>query len=917
MLRYLYSRGIWGVFFILFPFLSLWSQVTLQGRVLDHSKEPLPLVSVVLKDTLGKMQAGQATNLQGDFFLKGLIEGNYTLELSYVGYKTYKKGLRLKKGALNIGNIILEEAGELGEVRVVAKATEVVVKGDTIEYNASSYKTEEGVALVDLIKKLPGAELDDNGNIKVHGKNISKIMVDGKRFFDSDPKVALKKLPVDLIDKIQVHSRETDQARMSGFSDGEDQTVINLSIKPGRKKGLFGTALAGVGSRERYEMNTIFNRFQDASQWTILGGLNNTNNTGFSEISSDVQGTQNQRGRRRGQGNAPNNKGVTVSRMFAGNLSVRFSTETEFGANANLGNSDKLLETQAETVHIQTTGNTLEKSQERERNKRWDASSNLRLDWKPRPDTELILTPHLSYGTSQGVSNTTNSMEYEATGQSLSRGLLSELNDSKTLNAGANLDFSRRFGTCGRTFSLGAEFSLGYSDLASEYHNEVYFEETSKTKETKQLKKNEDFKQRYAIRLSYVEPLSKTLMFNLNYRLRGDWTNSSRDVYEFEPQTASFQSLNSELTHEINTRFLTHRLGVALKHKTSVLDLTAGLNLEPSNLHTLRRTSDQEYLIRQNVLNYSPTLRLNYKRSRSLNLRVHYRGESTQPTAHQLAPIVDNANPLVVYVGNEQLRPSFQHTLYSNLALFWGKKQSSLMFFSMLTMTENAIIPTSDYNRQTAVRTIGYRNVQGNWSARIGGFYSTPLWGKKFSLRLNTMNAFNNGISYTSGSRNQAKSLRLHEELALVYRDARWDTSLRAIWSYNHNRNSLNQLKGSTTQDYSLAWDNTLRLPFGLSLESSLMQTWGRGYSQGYENDQTMLNLSCSYSFLRNKAATIRLKVYDLLGDQKNVFRQETALTMTTQSTNIIGRYAMLHIIYKFNVMSNKSSSRSASIDAI
>lgn len=203
---------------------------------------------------------------------------------------------------------------------VEAKATEVVVRGDTIEYNAGSFKTAEGSALEELIKKLPGAEVSADGKITINGKSISQIMVDGKRFFDSDPKVAVKSLPADLIDKVQVLDRETDAARMSGFADGDEETIINLTVKPGRKRGLFGTAYAGGGTKERYEANGMINRFTDGNQWTILGGANNTNNAGFSDIATDLSQSDLARAasgsNRRPWERNNSNDGITSSQMI-------------------------------------------------------------------------------------------------------------------------------------------------------------------------------------------------------------------------------------------------------------------------------------------------------------------------------------------------------------------------------------------------------------------------------------------------------------------------------------------------------------------------------------------------------------------------------------------------------------------------
>lgn len=270
--------------------LSMLAQVHVSGRVLDENKKPLPYANVRLTSHEGRLIGGQATDNQGLFNLPNIKAGDYTLEVSFTGYQTHKEQLKLHTSTpkFRIKDISLKEGSLLKEVTITGKATEIILKGDTIEYNAGSFAPAEGAELLELIKKLPGAQVDESGNVKINGKSISQIMVDGKRFFESDPKVALKNLPAELVDKVQVLERESDNSRMTGFSDGSEETVINLTIKPGRKQGLFGTVYAGGGTKNRYEGNGIINRFSDKQQWTIIGGLNNTNNAGFSDIASDL-----------------------------------------------------------------------------------------------------------------------------------------------------------------------------------------------------------------------------------------------------------------------------------------------------------------------------------------------------------------------------------------------------------------------------------------------------------------------------------------------------------------------------------------------------------------------------------------------------------------------------------------------------
>lgn len=896
--------GLALLLFLCIP-LGLLAQVSVRGRVLDDNKTPLAFANVRLTNAAGKLQGGQASDKQGNYRISGVPAGTYTLEISFVGYKNHRWQITVGKSDLKLKDIALAEDGQLKEVQVIGKATEVVVKGDTIEYNAGSYTTAEGAELLELIKKLPGAQVDENGNVTVNGKSITQIMVDGKRFFESDPKVALKNLPAELVDKVQVLDKQSDNARMTGFADGDDETVINLTIKPGRKQGLFGTAFAGAGTKERYEASAMLNRFTDGKQWSILGSLNNTNNAGFSDIASDISRSDiaqmaSGSGRRPWQRNNSSD-GITISRMLGANLILSIDSKTQAGGSAFVGNSKRGVQTKSETTNIQTAGNTVDKGETSEDNDKWNVGTNLRLEWKPNSRTEFILSPRLSYGTGKGLYLSSSSSAHELSGATISTSSLTQTTDNKVYDGRVQLDMSHKLSDKGRTVALSLEGRLSGNDLSGQYLSDTYVASSASTTHIDQQLSNEERGREFRLRANYVEPLSQRLALQLNYQLRGQFSNTTRTLYDLNAATGLYDSYNASNSYELRSDFYAHRAGLALKYATKTSDLTAGLNVDPSQLITTRLLHTGETVIKRNVVNFSPTLRYTYKPSRAFNLRLDYRGQSFQPTVNQLSPISDSTNPLVVYVGNENLLPGFRHNVMANMSIFSAAKQSSLNLFAFANLTENNIVSKSLYDTTTGVRTYSYENVNGNWSASLGGFYTTPLPGKKFSLRIGTRNGLSTTVGFSNGERNKARTHSLSEELTLAYRHGIVDTSLKGVWSHNKVSNSLSSLQASATNDYGIHWDTNLTLPLNLSFESQVRYTTTSGYASGYNFEQTLVNLSLSYSFLQNKAATIRLKVYDLLAEQRNVFRNVSALAISSQETNILGRYAMLHFIYKFS----------------
>lgn len=296
-------------FFILFLILLImpaYAQkgVDITGTVIEEgTNEPIEQATVRLlsvKDS--SMIGGVATSRNGSFMLKNIKNGSYLLHVSFVGFDPLYQPLRVtgKTNPVKLGKLALTDGAiQLGEAVVIGKAPEVTVRNDTMEYNADSYKTTEGSMLEDLLKKMPGVEVDSEGKITVNGKEIKKVLIDGKEFFSDDPKVASKNLPSKMIDKVQVLDKLSDMAKMTGFDDGEEETVINLTVKPGMKQGWFGNAFAGYGSEDRYEGNFMVNRFINNDQLTLMGGINNTNNMGFSDLASSMfSGMGGPRGRR-------------------------------------------------------------------------------------------------------------------------------------------------------------------------------------------------------------------------------------------------------------------------------------------------------------------------------------------------------------------------------------------------------------------------------------------------------------------------------------------------------------------------------------------------------------------------------------------------------------------------------------------
>lgn len=377
--------------------LSAFSQtknITVSGRVVEDTKEPAIQATVQLLLLPDSVQAsGTATTAQGYFTLPKVSAGKYVLKVSYIGFKSQYIPLHLyaTTTAKNVGTLTLEtDAVMLAEAVVTAEAPQVQVVEDTLVYTSSAYRTPEGAMLEELVKKLPGAEIDDEGNVKINGKDLSKIMVDGKEFFGGDVKTGLKNLPVDMIEKLKTYDKKSDLARITGIDDGEEETVLDLTVKKGMNQGWFGNADVAGGTEDRYMGRFMLNRFVDKTQVSVVGSANNVNDQGFS-----------------GGGGPPRwrrNNGLTATKM----LGVNFATQTdklELGGSARYNYQDGDIASIGSTEDFLPDGNSYSNSNSRQRNKAKNFNADFRMEWKPDSMTNIIFRPNFSYGKTDNLSN--------------------------------------------------------------------------------------------------------------------------------------------------------------------------------------------------------------------------------------------------------------------------------------------------------------------------------------------------------------------------------------------------------------------------------------------------------------------------------------------------------------------------------
>ena len=891
------------------------SGVNVTGSVVEQGSDtPIEQATVRLlnvKDSA--MVRGVVSARNGSFTLKNVKKGSYLLHITFIGYDPLYQPLQItgKKNPVNVGKLELSDGAiELGEAVVIGKAPEVTVRNDTVEYNADSYKVTEGSVLEDLLKKMPGVEVDSEGKITVNGKEVKKVMVDGKEFFSDDPKVASKNLPAKMIDKLQVLDKKSDMAQMTGFDDGEEETVINLTVKPGMKQGWFGNAYGGYGSKDRYEGNAMVNRFVNNDQITFMGGANNTNNMGFSDLASTMFSGMGGGGGRRGGFGA--GSGITSS----GNAGLNFSKEFKpdkltLGGNTRYSHSDNDARSKSDRQNILPgDSSSYDNSEAMSRTKSDNFGVDFRLEWKPDTMTQLIFRPSFSFSHSMN-DNFSDATTLDNERDTVNTNKSSNYSESNGYNLNASIDFSRKLNNKGRVFS--ATLSGGNSDSYSDGMNRsdiVYFNQTDALKNSiiDQRSRYDNKGFNYRAYVSWVEPIGHNNFIQATYSISQRKQEALKNVYN-QDADGIYNVLDSAYSQSYRNNFISQRASLSFKSQRAKFNYTIGLNLDPSYSSSENFVGDTTLSkITRKVVNLSPMAQFNYMFDKRTNLRIMYNGRTSQPSMTQLQPVADISDPTNITIGNPDLNPRYTNNVFIRFQQFTPEKQRAFMIMANGSYIINDIVSYTSYNQETGVKTTTYKNVNGNYSGNVRMMLNTPLKNKKFSINSMTMASFANSNGYINEEKNTNRNLILSERGGIDFRSSYLDLGVNGNIRYNATSNSLQKENNQNTFNYGAGGYTTIYLPLNFKIESDVNWSTNSGYGDGFKQNEVLWNASASKSFLKNNQGTLRFKIYDIMQQRSNISRSITASYIQDSEYNTLGSYFMVHFIYRFSIFKGGAS---------
>ncbi|KAF5055010.1 Outer membrane protein beta-barrel family protein [anaerobic digester metagenome] len=876
------------------------------GKIVDQeTKEPVAQANVRIlhqKDSL--YLNGVASDQEGNFAIS-VPYGNYIIHVTYVGHHDLFRNVTISNTnrTANLGSVELGTDNILLDAAVVtAKAAEIVVRGDTVEYNADSYKVTESAILEDLLKKMPGIEIDSEGKITVNGREIKKIMVDGEEFFSTDPKVASKNLPAKMVEKLQVLDRRTDMAQMTGFDDGEEETIINLMVKPGMKEGLFGNAFVGYGTKDRYEGNAMVNYMKDKNQYTVLGGFNNTNNAGFSDLASSMFGSGGGGGRRMFFGGR---SGITTSGNAGFNFSQQFTNKLKLGGNLRYGNTDNNTLSKTHTQNILSSGNTLEDENNSSNNYSQNVNMDLRLEWTPDTLTRIIFNPEGSVYNNRRTELSDFLTTTETLEDSINYGdsRYNSTGDGKNLSA--RLDVSRTLGKKGRILSV--QLRGGMSDSENEGTNlsNTFYNGTKPDDLIDQRFVNTNDSKNWRGYVSYVEPLGNNNAIQFAYQYRQNISGSDKDT-RVKDESGNYTVLDEQYSKRLENNFTNQEIEFNFQSVRQKYDYTIGFSVQPSSSQSKTFIGDNKISdFTRDVVNYAPMAQFNYRWTRQHNLRLRYFGNTDQPSVTQLSPVVDVSNPLNITYGNPDLKPSFEHRLNLRYQNFNPEKNRSMGFFGDIRYLTNDIVSSTMTDRETGRRETTYENVTGNWNANGRMMMNIPLKNIRFSVFSMSFASYNHANGFSNLEKNLSRRLNLGETLGLNYRSDLIDFGIRGNISYNKVKNSLEGQRDQEFLNYGGNANTTLYLPWDMSIESDINYSTNSGYSDGFTQDEWLWNASIQKQLFKQKNGTIRLKIYDILQQRSNISRSVTSNYIRDTTTNTLTTYFMVHFVYRFNIFKN------------
>lgn len=924
------------IILILFSVVGVYAQPgSIKVRLVDSlTQAPVDFASVyVSKDGTVKGAKHSMTDIDGNAIIEKVAPGKYIFKAELMGYKLKQMNVEVGKGVLDLGTIKMQQdVSTLDQVVVSAVGNPIVVKKDTIEYNATMIKTSDNDMLEDLIKKLPGFEVDSEGNVTANGETIKKIMIDGKEFFLDDPQLATKNIPAKIVNKVKLVEKKSEQAEFTGIDDGEEETVLDLSIRPGMMQGWFGNLSAGGGMDiankdhdGRFQAAGMVGQFTDKSQLSFIGNANNTNNRGFQDMTGEMMGSMRGGGMRGGGGGmSGGNSGITTSWMAGVNANgYMFDGNMEIGGNYLYSGNEKLLEEKTNKMTMLDGNESITTADNAYSMTRGQGHrAGVRADWDITDKTSILFRPSFNIGYGDFVDSTYYSTDNNIKGK---------VNDGSSMSNGYNNNWTtngslllrQKVGnTKGRTLSLNIRYNVSQNEMDGDNRSITNSYDKDGHKTTSII--DQQYRQRsdaYTLggRLSYTEPLGRNFFLEASYRYNYRNTKAEKMTYNKDVATGYYSKLDTLYSSRYSNTFINQDARLNVIKQEEKYNIQVGFSVQPAHTKSVTTLLQEgrDSVLAYNVVNFSPSARFDYRFSDRTFLRINYRGSTNQPSITQLQPVPDNSNPLRISLGNPKLQPEFSHRFNINYRNTNTETFASQNAYLYATYVKDDIINANWYNASGVQFSAPVNSQEPTFTAGGRYMFNSPIAKSNFSIMSFTNLSVSRGLSYTGTGEaetldeifdsliaGKTTTLSVMERLSFVYRDDNLEARLGGRARFQNAWYSIKEQEKPSTWTNSVDGELSYTAPWGTEIKTDARYTFYIGYEDGYNQPTCVWNAEISQLMFKKKA-TLRFKVYDILQQAKNVYRTTADNYVQDVEQNTLGQYFMLSFTYRFGNFGN------------
>ena len=910
----------------------------ISGIVFDETtKKPLSGATISLISRQASTQF-TTTDQAGKFEFKNLNASRFLLKITFIGFEDIQMPLTLDQANTNLGNINLKpKSATLGEVKIEAKGSTATQKNDTVQYNAGSFKVEKDATSEDLIRKMPSVVVE-NGQVKAQGENVQKVLVDGKEFFGNDPSTALKTLPAEVVESVQVFDQLGDQAFFTGFDDGNRTKTMNIITKASKRNGNFGKIYAGYGSQERYESGANFNYFKGNKKITLLAMSNNINqqNFAFQDLFS-ATGGGGQGGMMRGGSPMMRGGGGMNMRMMGGGVSnfivgnqngitqthvVGINYSDVIGKKTNFSSSYFFNWTDNRNNQITDRNTFLANNTSQNYNqsliseaKNQNHRFNLRLEHKFDTANTIILSPRLTVQQYDGDQNTqaktTIGIENTALNQTE--------NQTKTKNLGYNFSndllYKHAFRKKGRTFSINLNTQANSRQSETFLLANNTFFKSNQTKDSLNIdQKSPNQTQGYTLgtNVAITEMLSKNSQIQVDYNISYTKNDADKRTFNYDFINYQYAFLDTNLSNVFVNDYLANRIGGSYRYRDNAQKMLLSVGIAYQNAQLINEQafpkSDSFNKIFDNIL---PNASLQYTFSKKKNVRINYRTSTNAPSVSQLQNVIDNSNPLNLRTGNADLKQEYSHNITIRYAFNDAQKSTSFFAVANLIQTQNYIANANIVaKRDTLVKGVLLNrgsqislpiNVDGYFNARTFAMYAFPIAVLKLNANLNSGLSYSRIPSLINNTPNLSNTYNLNSGVSVGSNiSEKIDFSVAYNLTYNIVKNSIQtQTNGNFVNQSANA---RLNWTFwkGIVFRNEINFTAYSGLGDGFNQSFVLWNASIAKKIFKNEVGEIKLSVFDLLNQNNQISRNATETYIEDSQSNVLTHYLMLTFTYNF-----------------